>query len=317
MSGNREVPPVAVLGVGTMGAAMARRLLGAGTEVQVWSRHPKATMPLVALGATAHYRAADAAADADVVITMLPTIQATAEAMFGAGALRAMRRGAVWVQMATIGVEETDWLLAQTRDQRRDIVFVDAPVSGSRAPAEAGQLLILASGSKQTARHLKPVFDALGRATLWLGEAGAGSRMKLVLNTWLAFQTEGAAEAAAVAERLGVPTPALFTALSDNPLASPYALSKLARMVEGDYQADFALDWALKDLDLVADAASADVAPIAAAIAQRWRGLIGGGSSGLDVAAARQGLGHQSPAPAVTRAQQLRATVPEPTAVAS
>lgn len=311
------VPQVAVVGAGTMGAAMARRLLGARSAVHVWSRHPKAIRPLVKLGATAHYRAADAAANADVVITMLPTLQSTAEVMFGAGALLGMRREAVWVQMATIGVQETDWFVAQTRAQRRDIMFVDAPVSGSRTPAETGQLLILASGPKEAVKRLEPVFDALGRATLWLGEAGAGSRMKLVLNTWLAFQTEGAAEAAALAERLGITTPALFEALSDNPLASPYAMSKLARMVEGDYRTDFALDWALKDLDLVATAASPDVAPVAAAIAERWRELVRSGSSGLDVSAARRGLGQEPPPPAGTRLQRLSASNPEPAAVAS
>lgn len=312
----QAVPQVAVLGAGTMGAAMARRLVGMGTSVQVWSRHPKTTMPLVALGATAHYQAADAAANADVVITMLPTLHATGEVMFGTGALRAMRPGAVWVQMATIGVQATDWFVAKTRAERPDVVFVDAPVSGSRAPAETGQLLILASGPKAAARRLEPVFDALGRATLWLGEAGAGSRMKLVLNTWLAFQTEGAAEAAAVAERLGVPVPELFSALSDNPLASPYAMSKLARMVEGDYQPDFALDWAVKDLDLVAAAASPNVAPVAAAIARRWRGLVRNGWSGTDVAAARQGLGEEPP-PDTTPLQGRPSVATEPTSVAS
>jgi 3-hydroxyisobutyrate dehydrogenase len=193
--------------------------------------------------------------------------------------------------MATVGVERTEWLATQVRTQRPDVAFIDAPVSGSREPAEAGQLLILASGPPRAAQSLESVFGVLGRATLWLGPAGAGSAMKLVLNTWLAFQTEGAAEAAALAERLGVPTTALFAALRDNPLASPYALGKLARMVEQDYRADFALDWALKDLDLAASEAGARVAPVAVAIADRWRGLVRNGSSGLDVSAARQGLG--------------------------
>lgn len=312
----RVLPLVAVLGTGTMGAAMSRRLLGAGIGVEVWSRNADATVPLVELGARTHDRVVDVAAGADMVITMLPTLEATAEVMLGSGSLWAMRQGAVWVQMATIGVEETDWLVAQARAQRPDVVFVDAPVSGSRAPAETGQLLILASGPRDVAPQLKPVFDALGRATLWLGQAGAGSRMKLVLNTWLAFQTEGAAEAAALAECLGVPTPELFNALSDNPLASPYAMSKLDRMVKGDYRADFALGWALKDLDLVATAASTDVAPVAAAIANRWRGLVRAGSSGLDVAAARHGLGHENPSSSVTHVQQP-ADEREPPAVAS
>jgi 3-hydroxyisobutyrate dehydrogenase-like beta-hydroxyacid dehydrogenase len=117
--------------------------------------------------------------------------------------------------------------------------------------------------------------------------------MKLVLNTWLAFQTEGAAESAALAEHLGVSTPTLFAALRNNPLASPYALSKLARMIDQDYQADFSLDWALKDLDLVASAAGPEVAPVAAAIADRWRALVHEGASGLDVSAARRGLGRE------------------------
>jgi 3-hydroxyisobutyrate dehydrogenase len=290
------MPQVAVIGTGTMGAAMARRLLGAGMNVRVWSRHPASTMPLVDQGATAFETASDAAKDADVVITMLATAQATAEVMFDGQTLDAMSPGSIWVQMATIGVEATQRLVGETLVRRPVVALVDAPVSGSRGPAEKGQLLVLASGPRAAASSLEPVFEALGRATLWLGPAGAGSAMKLILNTWLAFQTEGAAEAAALAERLGVPTTTLLDALRDNPLASPYALSKLARMLEQDYHADFALDWALKDLDLVAKEAGAEVAPVASAIAERWRGLVRSGSSGLDVSAARRGLGPAAPA---------------------
>ena len=286
---------VAVIGTGTMGAAMASRLLGAGIGVHAWSRHPASTETLVDLGATAFGKVSDAVRDADVVLTMLPTAEATAEVMFDGQALGAMRPGSIWVQMATIGVDATEELVTEIRTRRPDVAFVDAPVSGSRQPAESGQLLILASGPPGAAQSLEPVFAALGRATLWLGPAGAGSAMKLVLNTWLAFQTEGAAEAAALSERLGVPTSALFDALRDNPLASPYALSKLARMVDQDYHPDFALEWALKDLDLVTSAAGTGAAPIAAAIAERWRGLVHGGAGGLDVSAAGQGLRGDTP----------------------
>jgi 3-hydroxyisobutyrate dehydrogenase len=289
----REEPTlhVAVIGTGTMGAAMASRLLGAGIGVNAWSRHPGSTETLVGLGATAFGKASDAVTDAGVVLTMLPTAEATADVMFDGQALSAMLPRSIWLQMATIGVGATEKLVTETRTRRPDVAFVDAPVSGSRQPAENGQLLILASGPQGAAQSLEAVFDALGRATLWLGPAGAGSAMKLVLNTWLAFQTEGAAEAAALSERLGVPISALFDALRDNPLASPYALSKLARMVDQDYHADFALEWALKDLDLVTSAAGTGAAPIAAAIAERWRGLVHGGAGGLDVSAAGLGLG--------------------------
>jgi 3-hydroxyisobutyrate dehydrogenase len=300
------MPRVAVIGTGTMGAAIATRLIDAGMDIGVWSRHPASTMPLVELGATSYADAADAAMDADIVMTMLPTEEATAQVMFGGLTLRAMRPNAIWVQMATIGVGPTEWLLSEARSRRPDVAFVDAPVSGSRTPAETGGLLILASGSEQVAQDLEHVFGLLGRATLWLGPAGAGSRMKLVLNTWLAFQAEGAAEAASVAERLDVSPPALFAALRDNPLASQYALAKLSRMLDEDYHPDFALDWALKDLDLVESAAGAEAAPVAAAIADRWRGLVRAGSSGLDVSAARKGLGQVAPAGARRRSPDLR-----------
>jgi len=123
----------------------------------------------------------------------------------------------------------------------------------------------------------------------------AHERVRLVSGN--AGDPQVAAEAAALAERLGVSTTALFAALRDNPLASPYALNKLCRMVEEDYHADFSLDWARKDLDLAASAGGAGVAPVAGTIAERWRGLVDAGSSGLDVSAARQGLGDFSHPP--------------------
>jgi 3-hydroxyisobutyrate dehydrogenase len=295
------MPRVTVIGTGTMGTAMARRLLGAGLKVDAWSRHAASMMPLVAAGATAYEKPSDAVMQADVVITMLPTADITQEVMVGGGVLGAMPPKSIWVQMATIGAEATEHLSIQTRTRRPDVTFVDAPVSGSRDPAEKGQLLILASGPPRAAALLEPVFAALGRATLWLGPAGAGSRMKLVLNTWLAFQVEGAAEVAALAAHLGVAASGLMDALRGNPLASPYALGKLAKMFEQDDHADFSLDLALKDLDLATSEAGASVAPLAAGIAERWRGLVRNGSSGLDVSAARKGLEPEVPVRLNTR----------------
>jgi 3-hydroxyisobutyrate dehydrogenase len=288
---------VAVLGVGTMGGAMAKRLLDAGFGVVLWSRHIESTTTLTEQGATAYDTAAEAAADADVVITMLPTAGVTGAVMLDASALQAMAPGSVWAQMATVGVDATERFAAETAQSRPDVTFVDAPVSGSRAPAEAGQLLILASGEESAEQRLEPIFGALGRATLWLGPAGGGSRLKLVLNTWLAFQAEGAAEAAALAERLGVANDSLVAALRGNPLASDYAMAKLEKMTQQDFHADFSLDWALKDLDLAVAEGGADAAPIAHAISERWQKLVDTGSSGLDVSAARQGLGVPATSP--------------------
>ena len=289
--GDRPPPRVAVIGTGTMGTAMGRRLLGAGMAVDVWSRHASSTEPLVSAGATAHDQAVEAVRGADVVLTMLPNAEITTQVMVDGRVLDALSPDSVWVQMATIGAGATGRLGAESSARRPDVTFVDAPVSGSRVPAEEGQLLILASGPPDAAPRLEPIFDVLGRATLWLGPAGAGSRMKLVLNTWLAFQVEGAAEVASLAGHLGVPADRLLEALQGNALASPYALAKLTKMVAQDDRADFSLDLALKDLDLATGEAGPGVAPLASAIAERWRGLVRTGSSGLDVSAARHGFG--------------------------
>jgi 3-hydroxyisobutyrate dehydrogenase len=288
-----EVHPglaVTLVGAGTMGSAMAGRLLDRGMRVTVWSRHPESNSDLAERGAVVLADVTDAVAHADVVITMLPTADVTRTVMLGGGALERMPSGATWAQMGTIGVSETEQLHADASRVRPDIAFVDAPVSGSRLPAENGQLRILASGPDATAPALEPVFDALGTSTLWLGPVGAGSRMKLVLNTWLAFQTEAAAEAAALTERFHLHPEDLVRALRGNPLASDYALAKLDRMIEHDYHVDFSLEWALKDLDLVTSEAH-DVAPIAGDIADRWRALVLGGWRDSDVSAARNGLG--------------------------
>ena len=293
MSDNKNTPPprptVALLGAGTMGAGIAERLLDEGFAVDVWNRTPGPAAFLAERGARAHASPDEAAAHADVVVTMLPTGDAVKEVMLEQKTLDAIRPGAVWAQMGTIGVEATDTLRSEVARMRPGVAFVDAPVSGSREPARSGRLVILASGPSAARSSLEPVFQALGRL-VWLGEAGAGSRMKLVLNTWLAFEVEAAAEVAALADRLGVAHTALREAIAGGTLASGVAMTKLAKMETGDYSADFSLEWALKDLDL-ADAAAAEVIPVAGAIAERWRRLVGDGYGGLDISAARIGLG--------------------------
>lgn len=283
-------PTVAILGAGAMGAAMAHRLLDRGFAVHVWNRTPGPAARIAEHGATA-YPAPDQAVDrAKVVVTMLPTSDAVKEVMVVQRTLHFMRPGTVWAQMGTIGAEATQALRSEVASAYPDVVFVDAPVSGSREPARNGHLIILASGPAEAQPAIEPVFEALGRP-VWLGEAGAGSRMKLVLNTWLAFEIEAAAEVAALADRLGVAGGALRDLVTGGPLASATALAKLAKMESADFSSDFSLEWALKDLDLAQAAAGNGVIPVAEAIADRWRGLVAAGYGRLDISAARMGLG--------------------------
>lgn len=280
----------AVLGMGTMGSAISRRLLQKGFSVDVWNRSWGALAPLTVAGATAHGDPAEAVAAADVVVTMLPTGDAVTEVMFAAGALEAVGPGAIWVQMGTIGIEASERLAAEVLRRRPDVAFVDAPVSGSREPASTGRLVILASGPDRAQAALEPLFAALGQRTVWLGPAGGGSRMKLVLNTLLAFEIEAVAEVDALASRLGVPYTDIVKTVAGGPLASTVEMTKLAKIESGDHSADFSLQWALKDLELALKASGVETAPVVMAIVERWRGLVEQGYGGLDVSAARLGL---------------------------
>ncbi len=195
---------VAVLGTGIMGSAMAGRLVAAGLATTGWDRSPSAAAPLGQAGALVAETAAEAARDAGVVITMLPTADVVTAVVFDGGVAGAFAPGAVWAQMGTIGVEATTGIAARLGGQRPDVLFADAPVSGSKGPAESGELLILASGPPGAEAIVAPVFSALGRKTVWLGSAGQGSRMKLVVNAYMSVLIEGVAEALGLAGRLGI-----------------------------------------------------------------------------------------------------------------
>jgi len=238
---------VAVLGTGIMGAPMARNLRAAGHEVSAWNRSPeKAALD----GIDAAGSIAEAVSGADVVVTMLADGDAV-EAV--AGEAFAAMDGAVLAQMSTIGVAATERVAERAR--AADVPFVDAPVLGTKQPAEQGALIVLASGPDDVRDRVAPVFDAVGAKTLWLGDAGAGSRLKLVINTWLLSLTEGLAEAIALAGELGVDPQTFLDTIDGGPIGAPYAQLKGKLMIDGDFPPSFPLDLALKDARLALAAA--------------------------------------------------------------
>jgi 3-hydroxyisobutyrate dehydrogenase len=284
-------PAVAVLGVGIMGSAMARNLLRAGLPTTVWDRSAAATAPLAAAGATAASAAADAVGDAEVVITMLPTADVVRSVVLDdARMVAALPAGAVWAQMGTIGVDAIAEIGSRLGRERPDVLFVDAPVSGSKGPAESGSLLILASGPAAAKPILEPVFRVLGRAAVWLGAAGQGSKMKLVVNAYMATLIEGVAEALELAARLGIDPARLDEAIEGGPLDAPLADAKLHKMERGDYAPEFPLEWALKDVDLALAAAHGESLPLLAALSRQWRAAVDSGHGRQDVSAARLSL---------------------------
>ena len=282
---------VAVLGTGIMGSAMARNLLAAGLPTTVWDRSTSATAPLAAAGAQVGESAADAVRDAGVVITMLPTAEVVESVVLDGGVAAAFAAGAAWAQMGTIGADATTRIAARLGQVRPDVLFVDAPVSGSKGPAETGQLLILASGPPSAEPVLRPAFSVIGRKTVWLGEAGQGSRLKLVVNAYMSILIEGVAEALELAGRFGIDPSALDDAIAGGPLDAPIADAKLHKMEQADFAPEFPLEWALKDVDLALGEADSASAPLLAALSRQWHAAVEAGHGRQDVSAARLALG--------------------------
>jgi len=243
---------VAVLGTGIMGAPMARNLAAAGLEVHAWNRSRERADPLAADGVAVADTPREAVAGAGVVVTMLAD-GAAVEAV--AGDL-AFPDGAVWAQMSTVGIEATERLVARAAEV--GVPIVDAPVLGTKAPAEQGQLTVIAAGPAEARERCAPVFDAVGARTVALGdEPGAATRMKLVLNAWLLALVEGLSESVALAEGLGVDPSGFLEIIDGGPLGPPYAKMKGTMMIERSYEPSFSLALAAKDANLALEAASA------------------------------------------------------------
>jgi 3-hydroxyisobutyrate dehydrogenase len=295
MARTRE--PVAVLGIGAMGHGMAASALRAGIPTIVWNRTMEATRDLAELGAQVAETAADAARRAAIVVTMVTDADAVISIARDQGMLAAMAPGAVWAQMSTIGVEGTDRVTAMASHERPDVMLLDAPVSGSKDPAERGRLTIFASGPGGARARVAPLFDALGQRTVWAGEAGAGTRLKLVNNTWLAFAAEAVAASVALARRLGLETDTVVDALDGGPLVSTWQAAKLRRIADGEFSAQFALSLALKDVHLALQAAGDDRFTALAGLADEWQQAVD------------QGLGEQD-LTIVTRVLEQRGGTP-------
>ena len=253
MAGTDET--VAVLGIGAMGHGMAASALRAGIPTIVWNRRVGATRDLAELGAEVADSAADAVRRAGIVVTMVTDADAVLSVARDEGVLAALAPGAIWAQMSTIGVAGIERVAAMAGGERPDVMFLDAPVSGSKDPAERGQLTIFASGPGEARARVAPLFDALGQRTVWVGEAGAGTRLKLVNNAWLAFATESVAASVALARQLGLETEMVVDALGGGALVSSWQAAKLQRIVKGEFSAQFALSLALKDVRLALQAA--------------------------------------------------------------
>ncbi|MBL2772845.1 NAD(P)-dependent oxidoreductase, partial [Klebsiella pneumoniae] len=227
------LPKVAVLGLGAMGHAFASNLLKNGFTVAGWNRSPARGEDLQAHGLSLHATPQQAVADAEVIISMLADGEATLEVL--AQIAPASQPQAIYCQMGTIGLPETRQAIALLRELQPAMTYIDAPVSGTKAPAEKAQILVLASGDREKGAAAEPVFAAISRGTQWFGEAGNSQKMKLVLNAWLISMMQGIAESAQLAKTLGFTPDQLWSALEGGPLAAPYVKVKLDAIASEQY----------------------------------------------------------------------------------
>jgi 3-hydroxyisobutyrate dehydrogenase len=269
---------VALLGTGIMGHGMARNIVEAGIPLTVWNRTAAKAEDL---GAEVASSPADAVRDAGIVLTILSDADVVEEAVRRA----APAAGTIWVQQATVGVAGCERLAAVAEEL--GLVYVDAPVLGTKGPAEAGQLTVLASGPDAAREPVTPVLDAISAKTLWLGAAGAGSRLKLVMNSWVLTIVEGVAESLALARALGLDPQQFLDVVKGGGLDAPYVQAKGGAMLGGELDAQFPLWGAAKDAGLIEEAGTAagvDLAIISAA-RRHFERAVAAGHGDLDMAA--------------------------------
>ncbi|ADW73800.1 6-phosphogluconate dehydrogenase NAD-binding protein [Rahnella aceris] len=292
---SQQQPTVAVLGLGAMGHAFAANLIKKGFNTRIWNRTASRGDDLVKAGATRGRTPRETAEGADVVITMLSDGKTSLDVYQGDnGLLAGLKQGGIIAQMGTLGVDATESLMALIKTLRPDVVFFDAPVSGTKAPAEQAQIVVLASGDREAGAAIEPVFAAISKATKWLGEAGRASKMKLVVNAWLIAMMEGIAETTQLAEALGFTPDDLWNVLEGGPLAAPYIRGKMEMFKSGDYTPQMQLTWALKDINLALEAGSNLELPVMKRISQTWQGAVDGGYGGKDLAVVYHYLGNKS-----------------------
>ncbi|MEU5366204.1 NAD(P)-dependent oxidoreductase [Streptomyces sp. NPDC005925] len=279
---------VSVLGTGIMGAAMARNIARAGHTVRVWNRTRAKADPLTADGAHVTGTPAEAVQDADVVLTVLYDGPAALEVMREAAP--ALRPGTAWLQSTTAGLDDVATLAGFAADH--ELVFYDAPVLGTRQPAEAGQLTVLAAGPAAHRQKVAPVLDAVGARTVWTGEdgtAGSATRLKLVANTWVLAVTVAAGEVLALAKALGVTPDSFFDLIEGGTLDMGYLRAKSALVLEDRLSPpQFAVRTAAKDARLIVRA-GADHGirlDVATASAERLERAAGQGHADEDMVAA-------------------------------
>ena len=246
---------IGFIGMGIMGSRMAANLLKKGYELVLYNRTREKAKPLLDRGASWADTPADLGRQVQVIITMLSKPDAVAEvALLGTHSfLGSMLPDSLWIDCTTVNPSFSRLMAGEAA--ARKVRFLDAPVAGSKGPAEAGQLLFLVGGNKQDVDKARPILEAMGKAVLPMGGHGMGSAMKMVNNIILGQAMTAFSEALAFGESLGMTKEAMLETLATSPVTAPFLNTKRQKFEKNDYSVEFPLKWMHKDLHLASETA--------------------------------------------------------------
>ncbi len=278
---------IGFIGLGLMGCRMAANLQRKGHDLVVYNRTRSKADPLIANGAVWAHTPAEVAGQTAVVITMLAKPDAVAEtALLGKnGFLHRFAPNSLWIDCSTVNPSFSRIMAAESK--QRKIRFIDAPVAGSKGPAEQGQLLFYVGGEKADVEEARPLLEAMGKAVFHVGGHGMGTAMKMVNNIMLGQAMAAFSEAIVLGESLGIAREQLLNTLLNSPVVAPFLAFKRSKIEEGNFDAEFPLQWMHKDLQLAVDTAyeTGAVMPLANLTKEIYALAVKNGMGGQDFSA--------------------------------
>ena len=235
-------------GLGRMGVPMAKNLINAGFDIQVWNRNPERSASFATEMQCQIAQTPEAlASTCDIVITMLADDAASQDVYLGESGLLKGKKAMVFIEMSTVS---PNWI-NRLQSQSSRAAIIDAPVSGATQAAQAGKLMIMVGGSEEIAQPLLPIFDALGEKTIILGKQSAGATMKLAINSVIHSLNQAAAESLNLAQAAGIELPLAYEALESSAACAPMLrYRKPLYLDEQAHQVTFTVGLAAKDVDL-------------------------------------------------------------------
>ncbi|XP_022998569.1 glyoxylate/succinic semialdehyde reductase 2, chloroplastic-like [Cucurbita maxima] len=290
-SSSKEELRVGFLGLGIMGAPMAQNLIKSGCDVTVWNRTKSKCEPLINLGAKYQSSPQEVAASCDVTFAMLADPNSALDVAFGEnGAANGMAPGKGYVDVST--VDDTTSKLISARIKDTGASFLEAPVSGSKKPAEDGQLIFLTAGDKSLYETVAPFLDIMGKSRFYLGDVGNGAAMKLVVNMIMGSMMAAFSEGLLLSEKVGLDPNVVVEVVSQGAINAPMYKMKGPSMIKSQYPTAFPLKHQQKDLRLALSLAESvsQSTPIAAAANELYKVAKSHGLSDQDFSAVIEAL---------------------------